>query len=73
VQIRVNPPGRLDLEALQARLERRTGGPWKLSPLALAGTDGALRIMLFRDGRALLHGDLSPERARGWYTEVVGC
>jgi adenylyltransferase/sulfurtransferase len=29
--------------------------------------------MLFRDGRALLHGDITPERARGWYSEVVGC
>jgi adenylyltransferase/sulfurtransferase len=30
-------------------------------------------VMLFRDGRALLHGDITPERARGWYSEVVGC
>jgi molybdopterin-synthase adenylyltransferase len=73
VQIRVNPPGRLDLEAIRPRLEQRTGGSWKLTPLALAGQDGPLRVMLFRDGRALLHGDISPERARGWYSEVVGC
>jgi adenylyltransferase/sulfurtransferase len=73
VQIRVNPPGRLDLEALGPRLEQRTGQPWKLSSLALSGPDGDLRIMLFRDGRALLHGNITPERARGWYAEVVGC
>ncbi len=73
VQIRVNPPGRLDLEALKGRLEARTGRPWKLSSLALNGQEGEWRVMLFRDGRALLHGDLTPERARGWYTEVVGC
>lgn len=73
VQIRVNPPGRLDLEALRPRLEQRTGQSWKLSPLALSGQDGGLRVVLFQDGRALLHGDISPERARGWYTEVVGC
>lgn len=73
VQIRVNPPGKLDLEALRPRLEQRTGTPWKLTPLALSGEDGSLRVMLFRDGRALLHGDIAPERARGWYTEVVGC
>jgi adenylyltransferase/sulfurtransferase len=73
VQIRVNPPGNLDLEALLPRLERRTGQPWKLNSLALSGQEGDLRIMLFRDGRALLHGDITPERARGWYTEVVGC
>jgi adenylyltransferase/sulfurtransferase len=73
VQIRVNPPGKLDLEALLPRLEQRTGQPWKLTPLALSGREGGLQIMLFRDGRALLHGDITPERARGWYTEVVGC
>jgi adenylyltransferase/sulfurtransferase len=73
VQIRVNPPGELDLEALLPRLALRTGKAWKLSPLALSGREGDLQIMLFRDGRALLHGDITPERARSWYTEVVGC
>lgn len=72
VQIRVNPPGRLDLETLQGRLEARTGQPWKLTDLALSGPEGPWRVMLFRDGRALIHGDLTPERARGWYSEVVG-
>ena len=73
VQIRVNPPGNLDLEELLPRLELRTGNPWKINPLALSGKDGGVQVMLFRDGRALLHGDITPERARGWYTEVVGC
>jgi adenylyltransferase/sulfurtransferase len=73
VQIRVNPPGALDLEALRTRIEERTGNPWKINPLTLSGKEGDLQIILFRDGRALLHGDISPERARGWYTEVVGC
>jgi adenylyltransferase/sulfurtransferase len=73
VQIRVNPPGALDLDALRSRVERRTGQPWKISPLSISGKDGELHVIVFRDGRALLHGDISPERARGWYTEVVGC
>ncbi len=73
VQIRVNPPGALNLEELRERVERRTGNPWKLNPLSLSGMEGDLHIIIFRDGRALLHGDISPERARGWYTEVVGC
>ena len=55
------------------RLEQRTGQPWKLNPLALSGKDEGIQVMLFRDGRALLHGDITPERARSWYTEVVGC
>ena len=73
VQIRVNPPGDLDLEALRIRLEQRTARAWKLNPLALSGQDHGVQVILFRDGRALLHGDITPERARGWYTEVVGC
>lgn len=72
VQIRVNPPGELDLIALKPRLERRTGAPWKLSDLALRGQDGDNRITLFKDGRALIHGPMTPERARSWYTEAIG-
>jgi len=37
------------------------------------GREGADEITLFTDGRALIHGPMTPERARGWYTEVVGC
>ena len=72
VQIRVNPPGRLDLAALKPRLERRTGTAWQLTELALKGEEAGNRITLFRDGRALIHGPMSPERARGWYAEVIG-
>ncbi len=72
VQIRVNPPGRLDLGALQERLQARTGEAWKLVPPALRGRDGDWVVTLFQDGRALIHGPATPERARGWYTEVVG-
>lgn len=72
VQIRVNPPGNLDLAALQIRLQNRTGSPWKLVPPALRGREGAWTVTLFQDGRALIHGDLTPERARGWYSEVIG-
>ena len=72
VQIRVNPPGKLDLAALKPRLEQRTGAPWKLSELALQGQDGGHRVTLFRDGRALVQGPMTPERARSWYSEVIG-
>ena len=73
VQIRVNPPGTLDFKVLQERLQSRTGTAWTLTPLALKGEEAGCRITLFRDGRALIHGPMSPERARGWYSEVVGC
>ena len=73
VQIRVNPPGNLDLAALQPRLEARSGKHWKRSAMTLKGREGEWEITLFRDGRALIHGAITPERARSWYTEVVGC
>jgi adenylyltransferase/sulfurtransferase len=73
VQIRVNPPGKLDLGALKTRLEARTQSPWRLAGLMLKGWEGTDEITLFADGRALVHGPMTPERARSWYTEVVGC
>jgi adenylyltransferase/sulfurtransferase len=73
VQIRVNPPRDLDLQSLQPRLEARSGAPWKCTPMALVGSDGGLGITIFRDGRALLRGGITPERARGWYAEAIGC
>lgn len=73
VQIRVNPPGALDLALVQQQLEGRTGTPWKRTDMALTGQDGPVRVTLFRDGRALLHGPMTPERGRSWYTEVIGC
>ncbi len=73
VQIRVNPPGKLDLAVLKERLENRTHSPWKQAGLMLKGHEGPDEITLFADGRALVHGPMTPERARSWYTEVVGC
>ncbi len=73
VQIRVNPPSLLNLETLKLRFESRTDTPWKLSTLALSGMDGNWRVVLFRDGRALIHGEITPEKARAWYSETVGC
>jgi adenylyltransferase/sulfurtransferase len=72
VQVRVNPPRSLDLEMLRTRLETRTGTPWLQAPLLLKGREGENAITLFADGRALVHGPMTPERARSWYAEVVG-
>ena len=41
--------------------------------MMLKGSEGADEITLFADGRALVHGPMTPERARSWYTEVIGC
>jgi adenylyltransferase/sulfurtransferase len=72
VQVRVNPPRRLDLDQLKLRLEARTGSSWLKAPMLLKGREGENAITLFADGRALIHGPMGPERARGWYAEVVG-
>ena len=72
VQVRVNPPRKLDLPALRERLQARTGRPWQAAPMLLKGSEGEVRITLFADGRALMHGPITPERARSWYTEVLG-
>jgi molybdopterin/thiamine biosynthesis adenylyltransferase len=73
VQIRVNPPGSLDFNLLKPVLENRTGSTWKATELAMVGQERDWRITLFRDGRALIHGAVTPEQARSWYTEVIGC
>ncbi len=72
VQIRVNPPGMLNFDALQPRLEARSGSRWLQRGMMLKGREGAWDITLFRDGRALIHGAITPGRARSWYAEVVG-
>jgi adenylyltransferase/sulfurtransferase len=61
------------LPSLKQRLEARTNDDWKHTQLALVGSEGDMKITIFKDGRALIHGKITPERARGWYSEAVGC
>ncbi len=72
VQIRINPPRQLELGALKERLELRTGSRWLQAPMLLKGQEGDNAITVFGDGRVLVHGPMSPERARSWYAEVIG-
>jgi adenylyltransferase/sulfurtransferase len=73
VQIRVNPPGDLDLVLLSTHLESRTGTPWKPTAFSLSGQYMNLQIVIFKDGRVMMHGDITVERARSWYAEFIGC
>ena len=73
VQIRVNRNRNLNLETLKVLLEQRTSSPWVLTTFMLSGRDGELSVVIFRDGRMTLHGDITIDRARCWYAEVVGC
>lgn len=73
VQIRVNPSRNINIEALKTRLECRTGTPWATTSLMLSGQDNELNVVIFRDGRVNLYGNITIEHARSWYTEVVGC
>ena len=73
VQIRVNPSGNLSLIELKIRLEQRTSTSWTLTSMMLSGKYGDLSVVIFKDGRVTLHGDVTVERARSWYTEFIGC
>ena len=73
VQIRVNPPGDLDLKLLATNLEARTGTPWKLTSFSLSGQYADLQVVIFKDGRVIMHGNITVEHARSWYAEFIGC
>lgn len=73
VQIRVNPPGDLDLKLLATNLEAYTGMPWKLTSFSLSGQYFDLQVVIFKDGRVIMHGNITVEHARSWYAEFIGC
>ena len=72
VQLRVNPTRDLDLAHLRGILERQDGTQWKETPRFIQGRTQTAEITLFKDGRALFRGDISPEQAKRWYVELLG-
>lgn len=72
VQIRVNPPGNLDLLALSNRFEQYTGNTCRISSNTLSGYDKNLKFTVFKDGRVLIYGSITLERARSWYAHFIG-
>lgn len=65
-------PGKLDLEALRARLNAH--GSFESSPLILRGRLSAegVNLTVFADGRTLIHGAGDVSRARSLYNRYIG-
>ena len=72
VQLRVNPIRNLDLLSLATSLKSRGTSDWKLTPLFIQGQEEDVAITIFKDGRMLFRGEISPERAEKWFHEALG-
>ena len=66
VQIRPSHPGERNLKNLALQLEK-TGGKVEVNPFLLSFTVGEERMVIFKDGRALIHGTNDVEKARTLY------
>ncbi len=71
--VQLPPAGAVDLAALEFRL-RSLGGEVRRTAAALAWNpaSGALRLTLFRDGRALVDGTEDPGEAQAFFDRTVG-
>ena len=66
VQIRPPTPTKRNLEELEASLEK-TGGKVERNPFLLSFTIEDHRMVLFKDGRALIHGTNDIHHAKTLY------
>ncbi|WP_163103112.1 thiazole biosynthesis adenylyltransferase ThiF [Peribacillus alkalitolerans] len=71
VQIRPASPQKLDLEEVAGRLEGK-GGNVKQNPYLISFTIGTQRMVLFQDGRALIHGTKDIKEAKSFYHRYLG-
>lgn len=71
VQVRPPRPTNLDLETL-ARQLRALGGQVTANPYLLAYAVGSHRLVVFRDGRVLVHGTSDPVVAKGLVHRFLG-
>ncbi|SFU34743.1 adenylyltransferase and sulfurtransferase [Alicyclobacillus macrosporangiidus] len=69
IQVRPERPG-VGMERIAERL--RQVGEVRMNPHLLRCDLGAVRITLFRDGRALIHGTDDPVEARSIYARYIG-
>jgi adenylyltransferase/sulfurtransferase len=72
VQVRVNPPVHIDLDALARRL--RGAGDVQLNRFLLRFTDNATsrQLTVFPDGRAIISGTSDGDEARRLYATYIG-
>src|SRR5690625_2080819 len=71
VQIRPSEKETRDLSALAQSLERTTGNV-ELNPFLLSYSIGSERLVLFADGRAIIHGTKDIDHARTLYHRYFG-
>ncbi|MCH6264410.1 thiazole biosynthesis adenylyltransferase ThiF [Neobacillus citreus] len=71
VQIRPAVPMVRDLEALEKILEKQTGAVQR-NPYLLSYTVNANRLVIFKDGRVLVHGTKDVSEARVLYHKYLG-
>jgi len=71
VQLRPGLPRAIPLEQLAQRLQG-LAGEMVLNPYLLSCTYEDHRIVLFKDGRALIHGTNDPLQAKVVYSKIVG-
>ncbi|MGF9696997.1 ThiF family adenylyltransferase [Paenibacillus sp. MABNR03] len=64
VQIRPSRPMKLDLHDTSERLRRLDEGPVEVNPFLVSFTTGAHRMVIFQDGRVLVHGTKDTAEAR---------
>ena len=60
-----------DLEALEKILEKQTGAVQR-NPYLLSYTVNANRLVIFKDGRVLVHGTKDVSEARALYHKYLG-
>ncbi|MGG1674156.1 thiazole biosynthesis adenylyltransferase ThiF [Neobacillus sp. NRS-1170] len=71
VQIRPSIPTVIDLEALE-KILAKNGGTVQRNPFLLSYTLGSHRLVVFKDGRVLVHGTKDISEAKALYHRYLG-
>lgn len=72
VQIRPAAKRNIQLQEMADKLSRLQEGTVEINPFLLSFTIGERRLVLFTDGRALIHGTQDPIEARTIYDRYLG-
>lgn len=71
VQLRTEKTDQIELKTLAGRL-RRAGLEVSANPYLISCRSDSLKMVLFRDGRALIHGTSDINRAKSFYHKWIG-
>lgn len=72
VQIRPAQKQKLDLQETARRLSRMGNSSVESNPYLISFTEGSYRMVIFEDGRALIHGTKDIAAARSFYHRYFG-